>query len=364
MSNTAKLIFDFPDRNPDLFYACRFSAPDPILFLQIGGKTFLFLNELEFDRGKKEAQVDRVLPLPELPNSFSRIAKVLKDKKIKTLEVHPLTGVDLVEKLRKSGIKMVIGKTPFFPKRLIKKPNEKKGMAAGQRTVFQAIRLAENILKKTQIRNNKLYWKGKVLTSEILRYHISTFLLQKGFYPNNPIVACHKDTFQPHNICSGALRPHKPIIIDIFPRSLKTGFYGDATRTFCRGKAPDLLKRQYRAVLEAQTWGLKNIRAGIDGQKIHKGICKIFEKHGFSTKKIGGIDQGFIHRTGHGLGLEIHELIRIDLTREILKPGFVVTIEPGLYYLPLGGVRIEDAVYLTKRGCEILGSYPKRFEIL
>src|SRR3989338_2225883 len=150
MSNTAKLIFDFPDRNPDLFYACRFSAPDPILFLQIGGKTFLFLNELEFDRGKKEAQVDRVLPLPELPNSFSRIAKVLKDKKIKTLEVHPLTGVDLVEKLRKKRIKVVVGKTPFYPERLFKTLSEKKAILQAQRTVFQAMRLAENILKKTQ----------------------------------------------------------------------------------------------------------------------------------------------------------------------------------------------------------------------
>jgi Xaa-Pro aminopeptidase len=73
--------------------------------------------------------------------------------------------------------------------------------------------------------------------------------------------------------------------------------------------------------------------------------------------------QGFFHGTGHGLGLEIHELPRVSRVPATLRTGNVVTVEPGLYYPGVGGVRIEDVVVVTERGCTNLTAYPKTLEV-
>ncbi len=224
-------------------------------------------------------------------------------------------------------------------------------MAAAQRTTFKTIALAEKILRGAQIRRGLLHWKGKILTSERVRFELDRFLLEQEFQPILPaIIAGGVQACDPHCIGSGPLKPHQAIIVDVFPRSAKTRFYGDATRTFCKGQAPPELKRQY---------------AGVNGKTIYRSIVRYFEKTGFPTKEIEGHKQGFIHGVGHGLGLEIHEEpTRISNVDYILKAGHVVTVEPGLYYRKTGGVRIEDIVYVTKRGCELFPTYPKRLEIL
>jgi Xaa-Pro aminopeptidase len=78
---------------------------------------------------------------------------------------------------------------------------------------------------------------------------------------------------------------------------------------------------------------------------------------------INGKQQGFIHSTGHGLGLDIHEPPRVSFTDTILEEGNVITVEPGLYYERLGGIRIEDVVVVKKDGCTNLTKYPKRFRV-
>jgi Xaa-Pro aminopeptidase len=89
----------------------------------------------------------------------------------------------------------------------------------------------------------------------------------------------------------------------------------------------------------------------------------LFEKRGFKTGQIDGRMQGFIHGTGHGLGLEIHEPPRIALNNTVLEKGMVVTVEPGLYYYPVGGMRIEDTVLVTRTGIKNLTRFPKYLEI-
>ena len=358
MTQTARLIVALPKRDSDLYYACRFTAPDPVIYLEHHGKKYLFLSPLEIGRGKSQAKVDQVLPIPAGHKTLTdRLVAILADRKIRSLSVPITMPCALVDSLRRKKIKITPGEHPFYPERFFKTAAEKKEMLKAQKAVFQAMRLAEQILSATQIRKKTLYWKEKILTSEELRYQISCLLLQQGYNPLDPIVACGAQSADPHDVGSGPLKAHQPIIVDIFPRSQTTLYYGDATRTFCRGKAPPALVRQYNAVKKAQEWALKNIRAEINGRTIHEGIHKIFREAGFPT--------GFIHGTGHGLGLELHEEpLRISGGDYILKAGHVVTVEPGLYYRPLGGVRIEDAVYVTKTGADILGYYPKRLEIL
>lgn len=373
---TAKFIYDTSERCPDIYYACKFSAPDPFIFFETRGKKYLVMSDLEIDRAKKNAKVTKVLSLSKYtklaekkfkkPNQLDILETIFKDFGIRKLEVPPSTPFTLVDGLRRKRFKIVSGETPFYPQRLQKTELEKKLIVKAQNLVFDMMGLAEKVLRSSTIRKNYLYYKGKILTSEALREMIHVEMMRKNFIaPEGTIVACGKDTMDPHNYGNGPLRPNEAIIVDIFPKSTDTLFWGDATRTFCVGKPPEKLKKLYNAVKIGQEYALKNIKAGVNGRKIHEGIHSIFKKLGFETGEKDGRMQGFFHSTGHGIGLELHESpIRIGPVDQILKPGMVASVEPGLYYKGVGGVRIEDLVYITKNRCEILSGYPKQLEIL
>lgn len=371
----AKLIFDCPDRNADLYYATKFLAPDDVLYLEHGGKKYFILSDLEFERGRKGAKVDKVFSLAELTRrakakqetgSVGVIATLLRERKIRKVTVPRTTPFTLVDGLRKKGFEVEPGENPFYPERHFKTPQEKKWMHHCQRVTFKAIALAEKILRASSARRGLLYWKGKILTSERMREALDHFLLTQGFHSTYDIIAAGgAQACGPHNIGSGPLRPHQAIIVDVFPRSDETRFYGDATRTFCKGRASPELKRQYAAVKAAQEMAIRKIRAGVNAKTIWQAVHRHFESNGFPTKEIAGSRQGFIHGVGHGIGLDIHEEpVRISSVDFTLLPRHVVTVEPGLYYLKTGGVRLEDIVSVTRNGCELFPTYPKRLEIL
>jgi Xaa-Pro aminopeptidase len=119
----------------------------------------------------------------------------------------------------------------------------------------------------------------------------------------------------------------------------------------------------YDAVLQGQRWAIHQIRDGASGAPIHQGILDLFRSKGFPTGEVGGHREGFFHGTGHGVGLEIHEAPRISSVPAILREGHVVTVEPGLYYPDLGGVRLEDIVVVTARSSRNLMKYKKVLEI-
>jgi Xaa-Pro aminopeptidase len=188
-------------------------------------------------------------------------------------------------------------------------------------------------------------------------------LMESDCIAQHTIVACGDDACGPHNEGSGPFRAHEPIVMDVFPKSSKTGYYADITRTVVRGKPSDALKRVYETVLQGQELGLGMVKAGASGKAIHTAINDLFEHAGYHTGVINERVQGFFHGTGHGVGLEIHEPPRISRLDDTLQPGHVVTVEPGLYYLGVGGVRIEDTVLVTSDGYENLTSFPKDFEV-
>lgn len=196
-----------------------------------------------------------------------------------------------------------------------------------------------------------------------MRRVIETFLIARGAMPAHTIVACGREGADPHNVGRGLIRAGQPIIVDIFPRLLSTGYWGDMTRTYVKGKAPAGIKRLYDTVRAGQDIGLAMVAAGVDSQSIHRSISEYFDRQGYPTKTVRGRQAGFFHGTGHGVGLEIHEAPRLSTAGEILQAGQVVTIEPGLYYPGLGGVRIEDMVVVKDGGCDNLTKYRRRLEI-
>lgn len=129
--------------------------------------------------------------------------------------------------------------------------------------------------------------------------------------------------------------------------ALQDGYCSDMTRTMHVGKAPRRFKELYRAVLEAQLAAVAAVRPGVSAAKVDQAARQVLEKSGFGDN--------FVHSTGHGLGLEIHETPRIGKKSEaILRAGFVITIEPGAYFEGYGGIRIEDTLAVTETGSDVL----------
>jgi Xaa-Pro aminopeptidase len=135
------------------------------------------------------------------------------------------------------------------------------------------------------------------------------------------------------------------------------GYASDMTRVSYTGTPPKRVRDMYRAVLEAQLAAIHAVRPGITADKVDAAARSVLKKH--------KLDRQFVHSTGHGLGLEIHEAPRLgkkDKTK--LQAGMTITIEPGAYVEGVGGIRIEDTVLVTESGCEVLTPTPKEFATL
>jgi len=287
-----------------------------------------------------------------------------KAKRIKNLVVQKEFPLYYADELRKRGYKIKsINSHSLYPERLVKSQQELKILKNSIKKTVEAMDLAISTISRSVIKNNRLYFQKSVLTSEKVKSLIDSYLAQNGFTSTHTIVACGKHSWMPHNTGHGQLYANKPIIIDIFPKSQSTGYFGDMTRTIVKGNPPEKLVEMYNTVLEGQKLAISMIKSGIKSRNIHSKILRLFESKGFKTESIDNKPQGFIHSTGHGLGLDIHEPPRIGLCNDILKEGNVVTVEPGLYYEKLGGIRIEDVVYVTGKGCENLTKYKKNFVV-
>lgn len=373
MKKQAFLIIDSSENNSDLYYRTRFMVPDPVIYIEHGGEKILVLNDLELDRGRNEASVDTVISLNEcitkLPSAKRKkfklsdiVTLIFRKKKITTAIVQKQFPVFHAEELKKSGVKIKISKNHFlFPSRLNKTDEEVSCIKKALTQTAKAMNLAISFIKDSRVKGDRLYFKGKLLTSELIKQEISAFLAGKGYTASHTIVAGGVQGSMPHNTGSGVIRAGWPVVIDIFPKSQENGYFGDMTRTVIKGKPSDQLKKMYKTVLEGQKLGISLIKHGVKSRKVHKAIMDHFESKGFHTGDIDGKPQGFIHSTGHGLGLDIHEPPRIGKTDEVLEAGNIVTVEPGLYYENLGGIRIEDVVLVTQGGNINLTRCQKKF---
>ena len=374
MLKQSLLIIASSEKDADLYYATQFIAPDAFVFLQAHGKKYMLVSDLEIDRAKKQARAHTVFSSSRLASEYKQKHKkacsfielvlyFLEKLKIKSVLVPGNFPVQYYAPLKHAGLQIQYKNGLFFEERLIKDRNEISAITQALRATEKAARDAIQTLKRSVIRKNKLYFKGTLLTSELLKKIIHRTLLEEGCAGEHTIVACGHHSIDPHDQGSGPLFAHQPIIMDIFPRSETTLYHADFTRTVVRGKASPKLKQIYAAVKEGQNIAFKMIRNGIAAKKVHGAIQAKFMQLGFKTEVRDGRMQGFFHSTGHGLGLDIHEPPRISVGEDILKAGQVVTVEPGLYYKGVGGVRLEDVIIVTKTGCKNLTRFPRQLEI-
>jgi len=332
------------------------------------------VSDLELDRARAQARVGRVLALRgyeerakqagvERPGIVEAVLELLRERRVRSLLVPGSFPLEHADKLRARGMTVTAAAEPFFDARLRKSPEEIEAIRQAMRRTEAALDVAIQTIRDAEQRDGVLWWHGSILTAEAVKRIIARQLLDDGLIAQHTIVACAEQACDPHQEGSGPLLPGRAIILDLFPRDASSRYHADITRTVVKGPAPGALRRMYEAVLAAQECALGQIRDGAEGDAIHLEVQQSFRAHGFQTGEVNGRMQGFFHGTGHGLGLEVHELPRISKLKSTLRSGHVVTVEPGLYYPGVGGVRIEDVVVVTDTGCQNLASYPKRLEV-
>ncbi|MDB6122393.1 MAG: Peptidase [Pedosphaera sp.] len=363
------------EHDANMLYAVGMFVPDPFIYLRIHGREFIVMSDLEIDRAKKQAPHCRVLSLGEYyqnlrnqgrTSNFAEVIRLLlREKKVGAVSVPSSFPFGLATQLSDLGIKVKPELGSFFPAREQKTSAEVKKISA---TLMMAeVGMAEGIqaLKSSKVgKGNQLFYHNAPLTSEKLRSIIDTAILQSSGLAANTIVAGGKQGCDPHERGYGPLRAHEPIILDIFPRSQKTGYFGDITRTVVKGRASEAIRKLYNTVFQGQQVAFNLMRAEMPTARIHQAVQEIFTREGYKTGKIKGRMQGFFHGTGHGLGLEIHESPRVGATSTgVLKVGQVVTVEPGLYYPEIGGVRLEDVALVTTSKPRNLTRFEKVLEV-
>ena len=261
----------------------------------------------------------------------------------------------LAEGLRKLGLHVVGDRHPTLIEALreIKTSQEMEKISELGEKTERVMKRITALLKDCTIREDELYCQGQRLTVGIVKKHIGRFLAEENLVASeDTIFAVGPKSADPHyhGENSDLVFANKPIVFDIFPQEVG-GYCFDMTRTFVVGDAPPKIKEMHELVRETQLLTLGKLRHGAEIREIVDSACENFERHGYRTirslmkgdKK--ALTFGFTHSLGHGVGLTIGERPFLTLfTRERLRTGHIVTVEPGLYEPGVGGVRIEDVV--------------------
>jgi Xaa-Pro aminopeptidase len=374
------LLFGETYHHPNILYRTGFLVPDPVIVVDRGGDdTVLWTSPLEEGRARKESSVGQVRSTAELNLPPSRaganehdgwanlVAAVCREHGINAVDVDADFPAVLADHLRQNDVDIRPRTDLYQRQRRIKTAQELEWITATENAGMAALQKAIDVIAASEIRDGLLYHEGRKLSSKDLIYAVESHLLENGMGTEDSICCGGPESADPHRAMSDVIRAGLPIVLDIFPFDKRTRYWGDMTRTVVRGTPPPEVERMWDAVLEAQQAGLDTVKAGANGRDVHFACCEVFKRHGYGSlaKPYRDIqsDARFIHGTGHGLGLEIHEFPRINESDIVLEVGDIITVEPGLYDPRLGGVRIEDLVVVTETGCRNLTPLPKTFRL-
>ncbi len=372
------LLYAAPYFNADMRWFTHFACGDPLLAFTVGKKRIAAITVLEMERFKKESRFDIVVDFgaemaklrKDVPDAGPADLAVALIKRYggNAFMVPPDFPAAVYDKLLKLGLDVVVGGSPFFPNRAIKTAEEIEFLRQGNRASCAGFRAVERVLKESTInRAGYVVYQGRVLTSERLRLEIEKACLDFGGINIEGVIAaagvqgtdCHCPGF-------GPIKANELIVCDIFPRITATGYWGDMTRTYLKGKASPEQKKLVATVKKAHDNAMAMVKAGVICYDVHVATVKFFEEQGYKTETGKGAPRGFFHGLGHGVGLDVHEAPNLGgraIQKTALKENMIVTIEPGLYYPEIGGCRIEDSCVVTADGCEVLAKHPYKWEI-
>ena len=340
-------------RDTDMKYLTHFTTSDPFVFFKKPGETgVIIISQMETGRASREANATVMTRsqagLPEIMKTekdpYRATAKMIAGQVGKKILVPPNFPIALANAISEYCTVVVDGGT-IQSMRAKKSKIELILMNKVQKVTEKAMNRAISLIRSSTVKKGILYIDQKPLTSEHLKFSMHSLLLEHGCSAVDTIVSCGEDTAIPHMSGSGPLKSDEPIVIDLFPVEEKSGYYADMTRTVVKGEPSKDIREMYDALREAKKLGISRVKAGVSGADIHQAVVDFFNERGYETDT-----RGFIHNLGHGVGLQVHELPTIGPAGKALESGNVITIEPGLYYPGIGGVRLEDIGAVTARG--------------
>jgi Xaa-Pro aminopeptidase len=340
-------------RDADMRYTTRFTTSDPFVYFQSeSGNGTIIVSQMEAVRAARESpagvmtRTQAGLPdiLKKEKDPLRATARMIAGQAGKKILVPPHFPVALAKALE-AWCTVIVDNGTVLSMRAKKSRSEIQTMKRVQEVTQTAMGHAVSIIRKSSVKKGILHYKGKPLTSEFIRYSMHCLLLEHGCSAVDTIVSCGKDTAIPHMTGTGPLHADEPIIIDLFPVEDESGYYADMTRTVVKGEPSDEIREMYTVLQEAKRLAISHTRTGVSGADLYQEVVDFFKDHGYDSDT-----RGFVHNLGHGVGLQVHEMPTVGPSGKALEAGNVITMEPGLYYPKIGGVRLEDIGAVTAKG--------------
>lgn len=368
MSDALLLVGD-SETNQNLYYKTHFLAGDPFVYFEHGDRRVLVVGGMERGRAEKESIVPEIRTFEDF--NFRQLVSELGDRTrafatmlqrltegAGEITVEGTFPVMYADALRAQGVTLRVDNDLLDTERRTKSEEEVDAIERAQAATERAVAHAFEILSSSETHDSILHYNGVPLTAERLRTEIETLLVRDGMVPVTPIVAPGPGASDPHWLGEGPIRAGQAIVFDVFPRDKASRYYADMTRTVVRGEPEPQLQAMFDAVVAGQEAAFGMIRAGANGREVHEATAQAMRDAGFDREDDG---PRYIHSTGHGVGLNIHEGPGLGTRDDELREGDVITVEPGLYDPEIGGVRMEDMVVVTADGYRNLTNFPKRF---
>lgn len=352
----------------NMWYLLGHHVGDPVVFLETAAGRYVFLPATDLEAYQAHAHTQGLLACDMRPfvrahagrGPSELITAVLAQYKVAGVVHVPLSfpaGVAFT--LRDRGVDLVVDDV-WLPERAQKRPDELGHIRTAAANTVAVFGLVEEMLHETDVVGDVLMWHGEVLTSERVKQRIEIAFLEQGFVcPEGIIVSCGSHAAMPHHSGTGPFYVDQPVVVDIFPRHRESGYFADMSRTYVVGKPSEQVLRMYTAVRAAQKAAVALLKPGARAKDVYQVSADTIQAHGFDVG-----ETGYIHSLGHGVGVAVHEAPSLSgRSEDVLAPGHVVTIEPGLYYPEHGGVRLEDMYVITDTGAELLTEHPYTLRI-
>lgn len=374
------LIAGVPDLNMALYHRIRFIAGDPAALISLPGpkgipQTTLIIRDIEVSRARAHVRVDQILapadcaPAAGLsgdrPTATAQAtAEFLRRTGVSELWTDRTLPMIFAHHVLEAGIALHYDPELGVRDRRSKDAQEVEWMHEAQHATEGAIEMACRMIAGAKTgKGGVLEAAGAPLTSERVCAAIDIWLMERGYENPRSIVAGGPQGGDCHAAGTGPLFTEQPVIVDVFPRSKKTRYYGDCTRMVVHGPAgniPDPVRRMHVCVAEAKRAAIGAVRAGVSGEEVHRAAIAVITGRGYATGLPTASDPpsrcAMVHGTGHGLGLDLKEQPLLDIKGPALVEGDAITVEPGLYQPDLGGMRLEDLLIVRRDGCDNLNA--------
>lgn len=314
----------------NLYYLTGFWG-EAIGLLEKNGKTTIIAPELEVGRAKAESQDCNVITAERGIGLVASLVSKIKKNQVCT----DCQNYSVMTSLKKSIPKIKSSTEPFYNSRVIKDEKEISILKKGSKIIDEMFEICVKKMKVGQ--------KESDLQAILMSYAINHQMFDTGYKSTlNPlIIAGGPNGALPHaQVTERKFKKGDLVVVDLTLRY--NGYVSDATRTFAMGKISPLANQAYEIVKESQKLGLKKVKPNVACRDIDLACRKHIEDKNFGKY--------FIHSTGHGIGLEVHELPTISYKNEVkLEKNMAITIEPGIYIENKFGIRIEDSLIVKDK---------------